>query len=140
MNKMLALALALVAEAYKNDFDKGGKPMMLHFIHVMNEVEDEKDKIVAVLHDTVEDGKFTLLQLMEFGFDNEIVSAVGCLTKKPEEDYLGEYIPRVATNDRARRVKKADLRHNSDITRKKGLREEDFKKMAVYHASYTYLS
>ena len=43
-------------------------------------------------------------------------------------------------NADATKVKLADLKDNSDITRLKGLRKADFDRMEKYHRSFIYLS
>jgi hypothetical protein len=43
---------------------------------------------------------------------------------------------RIKQNPDAIRVKLADLRHNSDIRRLKGVTEKDIKRIAKYHSMY----
>ena len=141
MNKLLALALYLVAEAYKDEYDKGGNPMMLHFIYVMNNCGDDLEtKIIAVLHDAAEDGKITLNYLREMNFPESICTALDILWHKEDEDYLNVYIKRIALHTKCKAVKKADLKHNSDITRLKGVRQKDFERLEKYSKAYLYLS
>ena len=52
---MLEKALILAAKALTGQVDKGGAPYILHPIRVMLACEGEKEKIVALLHDTLED-------------------------------------------------------------------------------------
>ena len=52
---MLEKALILAAKAHTGQVDKGGAPYILHPIRVMLACEEEKEKIVALLHDTLED-------------------------------------------------------------------------------------
>ena len=51
---MLEKALILAAKAHTGQVDKGGAPYILHPIRVMLACEGEKEKIVALLHDTLE--------------------------------------------------------------------------------------
>lgn len=51
-----------------------------------------------------------------------------------------DYIKMVAFNLDAVKVKLADLKDNSDITRLKGLSKKDFDRMEKYHRSFIYLS
>lgn len=72
---------------------------------------DEEDKIVALLHDSLEDGHSNLQEL-GIHFSAKIVLDVITLTRLPNEAYK-EYIGRIRTKGgRARRVKIADLKVN----------------------------
>lgn len=48
----------------------------------------EKEKIVAVLHDTIEDTHLTLNDLRERGFDDEIIEGLNSVTKQEGESYI----------------------------------------------------
>lgn len=143
----LSLALKLVAEKFDGIFDRGGNPYVLHLLKVMHylKTDDEDLQIIALLHDFVEDiydgrhedGYFYLRY--NGGFSERVIEAVRCLTKidgETEESYLA----RISLNYDAIRVKIADLRHNSDIRRLKGLREKDFERMQKYHRMYMQLT
>lgn len=140
---MLGIAIALVAEAFKNKVDKQGKPYILHCLHVMNEVNDE-DKIPAVLHDYVEDCFKDYEQgfsyLRELGFNEADIACVDILTHRKNVDYIHNYIRIIGHYPRATRIKLKDLEHNSNISRLKGLTKADFDRMEKYHTAYTYLS
>ncbi len=147
MNK-LALAIALVAEAFKNTLDKGGQPYILHCLYVMNNTSGNEDvKCAAVLHDLVEDTDesseinftFELLGAV-YGFSERTIDLLKLLTRHPDDDYMGSYIRRIAYDEDAVKIKKADLKHNSDISRLKGLRKKDFDRLEKYNRAYQYLS
>jgi len=140
MNK-LGLAISIAAEGFKDKTDKGGQPYILHCLRVMNSVDqnDEELKIIAVLHDVVEDGICTYGALVNFGFSDRVLYNVNLLTHDKSVDYM-EYIKRIAHSSDAVKVKLADLKDNSDITRLKGLTKKDFDRMEKYHTAYTYLS
>lgn len=70
--------------------------------------------VVAYLHDVVEDTAVTLVDLFDMGFPAMITDAVDALTRRPGEDYLSEYMPRVAGNRIAMIVKYHDLEFNSN--------------------------
>ncbi len=137
---MLDVAIAITAEAFRGKFDKGGKPYILHCLHVMNTVapQTELNRIVGVLHDLVEDTSYDLEGLYKLGFNHEVVKAVQACTHFNNESY-DDYIMRLAGNPNARAVKLADLRHNSDITRMKGVRDKDFERLVKYHKAYKFL-
>ena len=53
----LGIAVWLAADVFKDKTDKAGEPYILHCIRVMNEVDSDEEKMVAVLHDVEEDTK-----------------------------------------------------------------------------------
>ncbi len=140
---MLDIAIDLAAGHYKGKFDKGGQPYILHCLHVMNTVDPEGDDhelmCIAVMHDLVEDTELGLDDLYALGFSTRVVTGVDCMTHRPGEDYMDIYIHRIALNPDARRVKIADLDHNSQMMRMKGLRQKDFHRIEKYHRAYAYL-
>lgn len=137
---MLDKAIALAATAFTGKFDKGGNPYILHLLHVMNAVSSygEDVMIIGVLHDLLEDTDYTAKELYDMGFNHRIVVGIEAMTHPRGEPY-DDYIRRVATNPDSRKVKLEDLKHNSDITRMKGLREKDFKRLEKYHRAFEYL-
>ena len=77
----------------------------------MIEFGDPFDQMAAVLHDVVEDTDCQIRDLVDRGFPTVVVTAIDCLTRRPNEIYA-DYIERLSANDIARRVKIIDLRHN----------------------------
>ena len=51
----LEKAIAIAAEAHAGATDKAGAPYILHPLRVMLKVNSPEERIVAVLHDVVED-------------------------------------------------------------------------------------
>lgn len=146
MNKnpaeQLALAINIASDTHLNRFDKGGEPYILHPLHLMQQLLFDKElATIAVLHDVIEDskGKITIESLRSNGFSNRVLTALDLLTHKDEQDYLDSYIPKICTNFDALRVKRKDLEHNSNITRLKGIRPEDLKRMEKYHRAFLML-
>jgi len=138
--EMLSMAIVMVAKAFEFKFDKGGKPYILHCLHVMNQMDQEDHELmaIAVLHDLIEDTDRTIGLLYSIGFSDRICVGVEVLTHAPDVPYM-DYIKKISFNPDARKVKMADLRHNSDIMRMKGLREKDFSRLEKYHTAYEYL-
>ena len=135
--ELLDIAISIAVTAHKGQYDRGGQPYILHCMKVMHYLksEDEELQCVALLHDSVEDGGVTYKALRDAGMTERIVEAVRCLTKVPGEEYE-EYKAKVKSNPDSRQVKKADLRHNSDIRRLKGVRPKDIERMVKYHQFY----
>ena len=132
--ELLSKAIHLATNAHHGQFDRGGNPYILHVLAVMNLVEnpDEELQAIALLHDVIEDTDTTFEDLRTQGFSERVVDAVALLTKMPGQTY-DEYKEGVFSNPDAMRVKAADLAHNSDIRRLKGITERDLERMARYH-------
>ncbi|MBE5933214.1 MAG: HD domain-containing protein [Lachnospiraceae bacterium] len=109
-------AMRIAYEAHKEQYDKGGVPYIFHPYHLAEQLEDEYHICVALLHDVVEDTDVTLGDLENAGFPEEIVEAVGVLTKPKGADYF-EYVRKVKSNPIAKKIKLLDLAHNSDPSR-----------------------
>lgn len=137
MKEQLANAIAFAAEKHKGQFDKGGNPYILHPIAVMKllETEDQELMAIAMLHDIVEDCKVTYEQLEEAGFTNRILAGVHGMTKIPGES-IKENLDRMKKNQDVVLVKMADLRHNSDLLRLKGIDAKDILRMNKYINMY----
>jgi hypothetical protein len=141
MNK-LGRAIQIAATAHAHQLDKGGKPYILHCLWVMDRVRHlgEDYMIVAVLHDLIEDTDWTFEMLQAEGFNDDIIYSLRHLTHGHFDvnDYE-EYIDLISMNQIAKAVKLRDLEHNSKITRLKGLRDKDIKRIEKYHKAYNYL-
>lgn len=137
---MLSKAISLTAENFEGIYDKGGRPYILHCIHVMNKIRHLGDDymMVAVMHDLIEDTDVTLADLKEWGFGQLVIDAIKAMTHLKGESYE-DYIKRIKKNKIAVQVKLADLKHNSDITRMKGLEPKDFKRLEKYSKAYAFL-
>lgn len=137
----LSVAIAIAANGFKDRTDKAGEPYILHCLRVMNNLHtrDKELQCVAVLHDCVEDEVCTIAELKEAGFSDRVIALVWVLTHNKNTPYM-DYIKSIAAYPDAVKVKLADLRDNSDITRLKGLTKKDFDRMEKYHTAYTYLS
>lgn len=114
--EQLSAALILAARAHDGQTDKGGQPYILHSIRVALKVNSLEHKIVALLHDILEDTEVTEDDLLASGFTRDTVDAVVCLTKEKGEDYMA-FIERCKENQIARFVKLADLEDNLDLSR-----------------------
>lgn len=136
---MLDRAIALASDLFKGKFDKGGHPYILHCLYVMNQMpEDDEDlRAIAVLHDVVEDTDWSVEDI-RVCFNDRVANGVRQLTHIKGESY-DEYLRRVGESHDASMVKLADLKHNSDITRMKGLRQKDFDRLEKYHRAYKYI-
>jgi guanosine-3',5'-bis(diphosphate) 3'-pyrophosphohydrolase len=135
--ELLSKTIHLATNAHNGQFDKAGNPYILHPLAVMQILnsDDEELQCIALLHDVIEDTKTTYQDLRDLGLTDRIISAVAALTKLPGQTYA-EYKEGVFANPDAMLVKAADLTHNSDIRRLKGISDKDIERMARYHAFY----
>lgn len=106
-------AIVLAAQAHRSQIypAPGGEPFILHPLRVMLHVETPAERIVAVLHDLIEDTPHTLADLRCRGYPPAIVAALDLLTHRDVDTY-DAYIARLAPDPLARRVKLADLADN----------------------------
>lgn len=149
--EMLSKAILIATLAHEGQFDKAGKPYILHPLTVLHKVgdEDEETQCVAVLHDVIEDctGKtiyiggvakaISFAMLLEEGMSEQVVDTVRRLTKMPGQTYE-EYQEGVLGSVKAMLVKKEDLRTNSDLRRLKSraITEKDVARVAKYMTFY----
>lgn len=131
-------AMRIAYKAHLNQVDKAGVPYIYHPIHLAEQMETEEECIVALLHDVVEDTSITFEQL-EKEFSNTIIETLKLLTHDKQVDYF-EYIKNLKSNSIAKKVKLADLNHNSDITRLENITKEDEKRREKYRKAIEILS
>lgn len=137
LNNMLSKMIVFATNGHAGQFDRGGNPYILHVLAVMQLVNsgDIEIKCMAVGHDLFEDTKITAQELRDAGISERIINGIFCLTKMPGQSYE-EYKSRVFSNSDSMVVKMADLTHNSDIRRLKGVSEKDIDRMVKYHRFY----
>ncbi len=128
---MLNIAKAIAEEAHKGQYDKGGVEYINHPVYVADQLKDVNAKIVALLHDVVEDTGFTLEDLETYGFSYKIISAVDAITKRSGEEY-DVYIQRVKANELAQIVKIEDIKHNCQLTRLDKVTSKDLDRVEKY--------
>lgn len=131
MKNWIEVAKGVAEKAHRGQTEKNGKPYINHPLTVAGKVKTETEKIVALLHDVVEDSDITLEDIAKYGFSEEVVEAVDAITKKEGQTY-GEYIEKVKTNIIAVKVKIADLTHNSDMSRIPNPTQEDIERTKKY--------
>ena len=132
----LESAIALSIAAHRGQVDKGGQPYILHPLRVMLRLESDPDRIVGVLHDVVEDNKeYPISRLESLGYSKEILEALDCVTRRPEENY-DDFVGRIKLNRMATRVKLADLEDNMDIRRLANMSTVDHGRLEKYRKAW----
>ena len=128
----LERAIVIAAEGHAGMTDKAGAPYILHPLRVMLAMTSRNDQIVGVLHDVVEDCRgWTLDKIRDEGFSAEVVEALDSVTQREGEDYFS-FVRRAAANPIGRRVKMADLKDNSDLTRIREPQQRDLDRIEKY--------
>ena len=135
---LLKKAEEIATKAHKGQFDRCGVEYINHPRTVASYVDDIKEKIVAWLHDTIEDTDVTDEDLRPV-FGDEITYAVVTLTKPEGEDYF-DYINNVIKNPLSARVKIADLTHNMKPERILHPTKEDYERLEKYKKAYEIVS
>ncbi|MBK9391738.1 MAG: HD domain-containing protein [Bacteroidetes bacterium] len=130
-------AIYIATEAHRDQKDKVDKPYITHVMRVMERCKTDEEKIVAVLHDVVEDCShlgWTIERLRE-EFSASVVDAVDAITKRENESKM-DYIERVKQNPIAVRVKLNDLEDNMDIRRLPEITDRDVERLRRYLRTY----
>lgn len=128
--KLTRKAMVIAYNAHKNQLDKAGVPYIFHPIHLAEQMESETECIVALLHDVVEDTDISFEELnKEFPYD--IIKSLKLLTHDKKVDYM-EYINEIKKNPIAKKVKIADIIHNSDKTRLDKVTAKDIERIKKY--------
>lgn len=117
------------------------EPMVIHSLKVYESVKNagksEIVQLVALLHDVVEDTTVSINDLVQMGYDIEVINAVELLTRRDNVVYF-DYIQKLKYNHIARVVKVADILHN--VSRLDGLPKDEQKGMLKrYQKAYKML-
>ena len=129
-------AFATASMAHGGQVDKAGVEYINHPLTVATNVgENVSAIIVALLHDVAEDTPLTLDELRKkIPLTADEFDALKLLTHDENTPYL-DYVAQIKLNELARRVKVADLRHNSDLSRIKNPSPKDFARVEKYSAA-----
>ena len=137
-NELLEKALRIAVNAHAGQVDKSGKPYIFHPVRVCCRCFTDEEKIVALLHDTIEDTDITAEDLLSEGFPRHIVDAILSISRKEGESYE-DFVRRSSLNPLGRSVKLHDLEDNMDISRLEQVTEKDLERLNRYIKAYTYL-
>ena len=123
-------------DAHNGQVDKSGADYINHPLTVAAQVSDDVSAIiVALLHDTIEDTALTLDELRtKIPLTDAEADALSLLTHDETIPYF-DYVAAIKSNELARRVKVADLRHNSDLSRIKNPSPKDFARVEKYQTA-----
>lgn len=138
-------AIQFATTAHKGQVDKAGEPYILHPLRVMFTFPSyrPKHRMVAVMHDAIEDSNFTYFDLKELGCPEDVAYAVAIMDSKayfkehpklPFDIKYLEYVRNVATDSLAREVKIQDILDNLSMERMLRLPPE---KQTMLYEKYT---
>jgi (p)ppGpp synthase/HD superfamily hydrolase len=139
---LLERAIDLAVRAHKGQVDKAGQPYILHPLRVMMKQATVEGKIVAVLHDVIEDGSPEAAEEVRALLPPALYEALLCVTKREDEhgaEGYRRFVERAANNPLARRVKIADLEDNLDVTRLPSISAKDDERINLYLATFRWL-
>lgn len=135
LTSLLRLAKRTATDAHSGQLDIGGHSYIGHPEHVANSVDCLEQKIIAWLHDVLEDTELTEEDLRKLGFTKSIIHSVKLLTRNDKMDY-DEYLWHIRTDVNARAVKVADLKHNMDTSRiDRKLKSKDIERLNKYKSA-----
>jgi (p)ppGpp synthase/HD superfamily hydrolase len=139
LQALLERAIAIAEKQHTGQVDKAGRPYMEHPLRVMKAMSNDAERIVAILHDVIEDTDLTLDQLAAEGFPGYILEALDSVTRRDDETYEA-FVARAARNPIGRRVKYADLQDNADLARIAAPTAADIARTEKYHRAMAQLS
>ena len=114
--KLLDKAVLTSVTKHQGQRDKIGCAYFQHPMRVAMRCSADDEKIVALLHDTIEDTDVTPEYLLSEGFPQYIVDAILSVTKRDGESYE-DFVARAKQNPIGRVVKIHDLEDNLDVMR-----------------------
>ena len=136
--ELLDKAALICVTKHQRQRDKVVAAYFQHPMRVAMNCEKDEEKIVALLHDTIEDTDVTPEWLKQQGFSDEIVEAILSVTREPGEDY-SEFVARAKKNPIGRIVKIHDLEDNLNVFRLSEVTPEMAGRLTKYLKALEYL-
>lgn len=136
--RLLDKAAEICVTAHAGQRDKVGTAYFQHPMRVAMRCKTDEEKIVAMLHDTIEDTDVTVEYLLEQGFPQAIVDGVLSVTKREGESYE-DFVARAKQNPLGRVVKLHDLEDNLDVFRLEAIDERMAGRFTKYLAAHRFL-
>lgn len=142
---LIMRAAVVAATEHAGQVDRAGAPYILHPLAVATDVAKQgySDEyiITALLHDAIEDTSLTLEDISNMfpePLNQDVIRALKLLTHDKSEPYL-DYIGKIKNDQIAKAVKRADLRHNMDLSRLPDITEKDLQRKKKYETAYSLL-
>jgi len=139
-------AVKIMVDAHSGQPRLNGEPYILHPLRIASKFKKMEFKIVAILHDVVEDSPeidFDTL-ILDLNVHAELVDALRFLTRERDQDYE-EYIRMIdespeEINELVRAVKIQDLIDNMDIIEMPKMKQKDFDRFVKYKKAFKFLN
>ena len=128
---LLTRAILFADRAHQGQRDKAGQPYIQHPMRVMNQVNSLDAKVVAILHDTLEDTWVSLLDLHHLGLNALQLHAIIALSKQQGESRF-EVLKRTLLHPLACYVKYADVYDNMNLRRLPKITYQDLQRYQSY--------
>ncbi len=132
---ILEIALNLALNAHTGQKDKAGQPYVLHPLRIMHQMDTDEERIVALLHDVIEDSQYSDKDLIRHGIPENIVNTVMILSKNENENYEA-FINKISKNKLAVKIKKADIIDNLNLLRLQAINSKEIKRIKKYHKAW----
>ena len=132
--KLLDKAAQICVMKHAGQRDKMGCAYFQHPMRVAMRCRTDEEKMVALLHDTIEDTDVTPEYLLAEGFPQEVVDGVLSVTKREGESYE-DFVLRAKQNCLGRVVKLHDLEDNLDVLRLDSITPETAARLSKYLAA-----
>ena len=131
-------AFIIMLKAHWKQRDKGNHLYIFHPIRVSRKCKSKSAKLVALLHDVIEDNPNYSIEDFTF-LDEEEKEALSLLTHSKDVAYF-DYINNVKSNKIAREVKLSDLKDNSNLNRLLTVTDKDIKRLEKYKLAQSILA
>ena len=131
-------AFIIMLKAHRKQRDKGNHLYIFHPIRVSRTCQSKSAKLVALLHDVIEDNPNYSIEDFTF-LDEEEKEALALLTHNKDIAYF-DYINEVKSNKIAREVKLSDLKDNSNLNRLLTVTDKDIKRLEKYKLAQNILA
>ncbi|MGM9852869.1 MAG: GTP pyrophosphokinase [Muribaculaceae bacterium] len=136
--RLLDKAAMICVTKHAGQRDKMGCAYFQHPMRVAMRCHTDEEKMVALLHDTIEDTDVNAEYLLAEGFPQEIVDGVLSVTKREGENYQ-DFVARAKKNPIGRIVKLHDLEDNLDVFRLDTLTPDMAARYTKYLAAHRFL-
>lgn len=136
--KLLEKAAKICVTKHAGQRDKSGTAYFLHPMRVAMRCRTDEEKIVAMLHDVIEDTDATAEYLIEEGFPKYIVDSILSVTKEAGENYE-DFVARAKADPIGKVVKLYDLEDNLNVLRLDTLTDDMAQRYNRYLRARTFL-
>ena len=111
MDALVLLAKNIAYNAHSGQYRRDGTPYFMHPFRVSDKFTKSDFKIVALLHDVLEDTEETSVSLVNKGIPKRLVEIIKILSKGNYGDYV-QYLKAIKQNYIALEIKKIDILDN----------------------------